>query len=306
VIELPLVTPRLSIDRLSPDDASAVVSYRNDPETARFQSWPLPYTLQLAEQLAAGGQLGLRAGEELAGEAMLEPVGGSGHEVEIGITLAPAWRGRGLASEAVTALTDASFRSGCVRVVARVDTRNAASLELFDRLGFRREGRSHHSFRGRDGFVDEVLFGLTADVWRQPTTQLATEVDPHPADVARLEAALYEFNAEAVGRDDGAELAVFERDGLGRIVAGAAGVVWAGSAELRQLWVHADRRGAGLGRRLVTAFEEGARASGARKIFVSTHSFQAPEFYEDLGYQATGRWDGYPSGHSQLFLEKSL
>jgi RimJ/RimL family protein N-acetyltransferase len=306
VIELPLVTERLVIDRLTRTDAPAVVSYRNEPSTARFQGWPLPYTIEAAEALAGSGQLAVRTGGELAGDAMIAPLAGSGHEVELGITLASAWREQGLAAEAVIALTDALFEAGQAKVAAYVDVRNEPSLRLFDRLGFRREGLVHHSFEGRDGLVDEVLFGVSADLWRRPTTELVVELEPHPADVAWLEHKLYEFNVEAVGVADGTDLAVFERDGLGRIVAGVAGVVWAGGAELRVLWVQADRRGDGRGRRLVQAFEDAARARGARKVFLSTHSFQAPGFYQRLGYEVTGHWDGWPAGHVQFFLAKTL
>jgi RimJ/RimL family protein N-acetyltransferase len=304
VIALPVVTRRLVIDRLRSEDAAAVVSYRSDPDTARFQGWTLPYSVGDAQRLATTGQLALRTGGVVAGDAMVEPVAGTSVEVELGITLAPAWRGEGLAREAVVALTDAVFAAGRTKVVAWVDVRNERSLCLFDRLGFRREGLVHHVEPGGEGTVDEVLFGLTTDVWRHPTTALTVELEPHPADVARLEAELYEFNAAAIGRSDGTELALFERDDLGRIAGGVAGVVWAGSAELRQLWVRADRRGSGLGRRLVTAFEDGARAHGAATVFVSSHSFQAPGLYEHLGYRTTGRWDGYPAGQSQVFLEK--
>jgi RimJ/RimL family protein N-acetyltransferase len=306
VIPLPVVTDRLVIDRLVTGDAAAVVDYRKDPGTARFQGWALPYTTEEAERLASSGQLALRVTEALAGDAMLEPVPGSIREAELGITLAPAWRGQGLAREAVIALTDAAFAAGLTKLVAYVDVRNGRSLRLFDRLGFRREGLVHHVEPGGEGPSDEVLFGLTADVWRRADSTLTVELEPHPADVARLEAELYGFNVAAVGRADGTELAVFERDDLGRIAGGVAGVVWAGGAELRQLWVRADRRGGGLGRRLVAAFEAGARARGAAKVFVSSHSFQAPGLYEHLGYRATGRWDGYPAGHAQVFLEKDL
>jgi RimJ/RimL family protein N-acetyltransferase len=306
VIERPLATARLVIDRLTPADAPAVVAYRNEPATARFQGWPLPYTIEAAEALATSGQLAVRTGGVLAGDAMVAPFAGSGHEVELGITLAPAWRGQGLATEAVSALTDAAFAAGQAKVAAYVDVRNESSLRLFDRLGFRREGVVHHSFEGRDGLVDEVLFGVSADVWRRPTTELVVELEPHPADVAWLERKIYEFNVEAVGVADGTELAVFERDELGRIVAGATGVAWAGGAELRELWVQADRRGAGRGRRLVQAFEDAARARGAKKVFLSTHSFQAPGFYQRLGYGVTGRWEDWPAGHAQVFFAKTL
>jgi RimJ/RimL family protein N-acetyltransferase len=301
-----VVTDRLVIDRLGTGDAAAVVDYRNDPGTARFQGWTLPYTMEEAERLATSGQLALRVGETLAGDAMVGAVAGGTCEVELGITLAPAWRRLGLAREAVIALTDAAFGAGRTKVVAHVDVRNERSLRLFDRLGFRREGLAHHVEPGDEGPSDEVLFGLTVDLWRRADSTLTVELDPHPADVARLEAELYGFNVAAVGRADGTELAVFERDELGRIAGGVAGVVWAGGAELRQLWVRADRRGEGLGRRLVAAFEDGARARAAAKVFVASHSFQAPGLYEHLGYRVTGRWEGYPAGHAQLFLEKDL
>jgi len=56
----------------------------------------------------------------------------------------------------------------------------------------------------------------------------------------------------------------------------------------------------------VSAFEAAVRSHGARKVFVSTHTFQAPGFYRRLVYRMTGRWDGWPEGHAQIFLEKHL
>lgn len=305
-LELPIKTERLVIDHITAADAPALVDYRNDAETARFQSWPLPYDLESAEALAVSGQLGLYSGLELVGDAMVAPFATSEHEAEIGITLAPRWRGRGLAAEGITALVDAVFRQGRVKVAACVDVRNERSLRLFDSLGFRREGVICQSFQGRDGLIDEVLFGLTNTLWRHSDDELVADFDPHPADVAFLSERLYEHNSALLGIHDGAEIALFERDDLGRIVGGATGVVWAGGAELRDLWVHEDRRGAGLGRRLLAAFEEAARSRGARKVFVGTHDFQAPGFYPRYGYEITGRWDGWPEGHALIFLAKEL
>ena len=39
---------------------------------------------------------------------------------------------------------------------------------------------------------------------------------------------------------------------------------------------------------------------------VSTHSFQAPEFYVRLGYVEVARVDGDPTGHANIFLAKRL
>ena len=169
MIDLPLVTPRLVIDRLVEADAPVVAAYRSDPGVALYQGWSVPYPVEQAAALAGSGQLALRFGAALVGDAMVAPVEGAAHAAELGMTLAPGWQGQGLATEAATALVDALFATGRVRVIAYVDTRNEASLRLFDRVGFRREGLLHLSFMSADGLNDEVLFGLTADVWRQPT-----------------------------------------------------------------------------------------------------------------------------------------
>ncbi len=309
MIELPVRSDRLVIDALTVDDASEVAAYRNDPDVARFQAWSLPYGIEEAAGLAAAGQLAIRDGEagpghRLVGDAMVDRVPATEHAVEIGITLAPAAQGRGLATEAVTALVDAVFAAGRQKVVAYVDVRNVPSLALFDRVGFRREGLLHHSFKGPDGLIDEVLFGLTADVWRHPTDGPVVELGPHPADVDRLVQELTAFNAAAIDVHDGTDIGVFERDELGRIIGGAAGVAWAGGAELWLLWVREDHRGAGVGRRLLTAFEDAARTKGAQRVFLSSHTFQAPEFYRRLGYVETGTRDGWPAGHGDVFLMK--
>ena len=85
------------------------------------------------------------------------------HAAELGITLDVAHQGLGYATEAAGALLDAVVGPVVHKVIAYVDVRNTASLALFDRLGFHREGVLADSFRLADGsFATEVLFGTTA------------------------------------------------------------------------------------------------------------------------------------------------
>jgi GNAT superfamily N-acetyltransferase len=121
-----------------------------------------------------------------------------------------------------------------------------------------------------------------------------------------LEEQINEFNFATTGFRDGRWLAILLRDDDGRIVAGLGGHTWGGTAEVRFLWVDAPRRRAGLGRRLLRAAEEEARGRGCGKLVLSTHSFQAPDFYRALGYTEVGRFADYPRGHGQIFLEKTL
>ena len=62
----------------------------------------------------------------------------------------------------------------------------------------------------------------------------------------------------------------------------------------------------GHGSDLMHAVEAEARLCGCRQIVLQTHDFQAPEFYRRLGFEITGRVEGYPHGHQYLTMVKRL
>ncbi len=72
------------------------------------------------------------------------------------------------------------------------------------------------------------------------------------------------------------------------------------------LWVKDELRGRGYGRRLLTLAENEARQRGAKNAYLDTFSFQAPEFYEQLGYEVFGELQDYPAGHQRYFFTKKL
>ncbi len=63
-------------------------------------------------------------------------------EVEIGYGVAPAWRGRGLATEAARALTSEALAQGARRVSAFTTPANTASWRLLQRIGYVRDGET--------------------------------------------------------------------------------------------------------------------------------------------------------------------
>jgi GNAT superfamily N-acetyltransferase len=141
-------------------------------------------------------------------------------------------------------------------------------------------------------------------VKHEPTITLTAE--PSRDDVQFLDDRLYEFNVERTGLADGRLFGVFARDEGGRIVAGLFGWTWGACCEIRFLWVDARWRGQGLGRRLLELAENEARARAVEQIVLSTHSFQAPRFYQQLGFEIVGSISDYPAGHQQIHLRKRL
>jgi GNAT superfamily N-acetyltransferase len=72
------------------------------------------------------------------------------------------------------------------------------------------------------------------------------------------------------------------------------------------LWLRAELRGRGYGHRLLTAAEQEARQRGAKNAYLDTFSFQAPDFYEQHGYQVFGVLEDFPTGHQRYFMTKQL
>lgn len=93
--------------------------------------------------------------------------------------------------------------------------------------------------------------------------------------------------------------------GSGRLIAAGRGVTNMGMVEIRGLWVEPDRRGQGVGRRLLGAIEAEARSRGCTRAALDSYSWQAPGFYAALGYREWGRLD-YPNGTARHHFVKDL
>jgi GNAT superfamily N-acetyltransferase len=132
------------------------------------------------------------------------------------------------------------------------------------------------------------------------------QANPAPDDVQFLDDRLYELNMAATGIDNGQLLGIFVRDASGAIEAGLSGWTWGDCCRIDKLWVREDLRGSGLGRRLVLAAEQEAVRRGCRLVALDSHSFQAPAFYQKLGYEMWAELDGYPSPHRQCYLRKTI
>ena len=117
---------------------------------------------------------------------------------------------------------------------------------------------------------------------------------------------VHEFNAQATGYFDARLIGGRLRGEDGTVIAGFNGHTWGGCCVISHLWVHSLQRGRGLGRSLLDAAEQEAARRGCAQIVLSTHSFQAPGFYEHLGYAKQAVVEGEPKGYASIVYVKRL
>ncbi len=158
--KLPLQSERLILRPMARDDAADLATRRSDPETARFQSWTVPYTIERARALidevslhdeptpGSWFQFAVERREDgrVVGDLAVR-LADDGRTAEIGFTLHPWARGLGYATEAATRLIDYLVDSRDIhRVEASADPTNAASIRVLSRLGFTAEGVKRESY----------------------------------------------------------------------------------------------------------------------------------------------------------------
>ena len=91
-------------------------------------------------------------------------------QIEVGYSLHPDFWGRGIATEALSALLDHLFLTRDLhRAVATTAADNLRSRAMLERLGFRHEGTMIESWWERDTeqWSDEVAYAILSREWRQ-------------------------------------------------------------------------------------------------------------------------------------------
>lgn len=81
--------------------------------------------------------------------------------------------------------------------------------------------------------------------------------------------------------------------------------LWNGM-EIQSLWVDDSVRKQGWGRKLIQAVEEEAIKRGCTIAYTNTFTWQAPKFYEKLGYVLFGKLENFPPGNSLGYFSKKL
>ena len=103
-----------------------------------------------------------------------------------------------------------------------------------------------------------------------------------------------------------AKLVLSAREGR-RIVGALVGDCAWNFVYVHLLWVAEKARGRGHGARLMREAERVAKKRGAALVYLNTFSFQAPKFYEKLGYRRFAALRGTPAPEAtRYFYVKKL
>lgn len=130
--------------------------------------------------------------------------------------------------------------------------------------------------------------------------------EPSADDIRAVEAGLKAYNRSVSSLSEVRPLNFVLHDNNKQVSAGLLGRTWGKCCEILVVWVRNDLRSHGVGERLMLEAEEEARARGCDTIYLSTFSFQAPDFYRNRGYEEVHQVRGYGHDVEKIFFVKSL
>ena len=165
-------TARLILRKARPEDAADLHDAMSRPEAMRHWTRPAHERLDETEGFVARmivGEVGDKADDfviVLRDQGRVIGKAGAWRLPEVGFLLHPDFWGKGLAHEAMRAVVSHLFRwHDLPRLTAEADPRNAASLGLLARLGFRETHRAEKTLLWGDEWCDSVYLALQRTDW---------------------------------------------------------------------------------------------------------------------------------------------
>lgn len=179
--EWPWRTPRLDLRPYTEADLPALAATMTDPDVVRYLYSEVMDEAALREELARkrsrtalrveGDGLSpaavLRETGEVVGDAALIWVSEQHRTGELGYIVAPAFQGRGFATEIGRELLRIGFEDlGFHRMIGRCDARNTGSWTVLERLGMRREAHLVENEWIKGEWTDEFTYAMLEHEWR--------------------------------------------------------------------------------------------------------------------------------------------
>ena len=178
---LPMIdTPRLTLRKMRMSDAPAVFSYARDPEVARHVLWEahqsvwdtrayIRYLLwQYRSGLPSSWAIELKETGKVVGTIGYMSYNADNATVEVGYSLAREQWGKGLMTEALTAVIAETFRAlDMHRIEAMHFTDNPASGRVMAKCGMTHEGHLRERVCCKGAFRDVEMWGILYKDWKK-------------------------------------------------------------------------------------------------------------------------------------------
>jgi RimJ/RimL family protein N-acetyltransferase len=160
----------LRLEPLAERHLDGIATIVTDPDVLRFTRVPEPPPPGFARAWLAryeggsrdGSHVGFAAVDEngaFLGLALAPDIDPDGRQVELGYIVAPAARGRGVATAMLRALTRWAFaETGALRAYLLIDTGNVASQRVAERCGYVLEGVLRSVHLKQDRRSDQMIW----------------------------------------------------------------------------------------------------------------------------------------------------
>lgn len=130
--------------------------------------------------------------------------------------------------------------------------------------------------------------------------------EPLETRILEVRMRLRAFNMRHFETSEARSYLIKETTDQGQFLGGICFETFGDWLEIEYLFVEEDRRGRGLGRKLVARAEEFGRKDDCTTACLETFDFQARPFYEALGYEVVFERRSYPHSGSKFFMQKEL
>ena len=140
----------IELELFSEAHVPGVEALLDDPDTLRFTRVPEPPPADFARTWVTRYEAARREGTreafavvedgEFLGLALAPTIDRETQTAELGYVVAPAARGRGVATEALRQLTEWALAQGMLRIELLISVDNPASQKVAERCGYVREG----------------------------------------------------------------------------------------------------------------------------------------------------------------------
>jgi len=221
--------------------------------------------------------------------------------------VADEYRRHGYGGQLVLGAEQIGSANGCL--TSQTWTFSFQGPEFYPTIGYKPigiydgypDGITEHAFMKRLGshLHDRIAFGVPDSRGFTLTTDVSEE------DQETFHEGLHRHVVAHVGDGyKGIRIKLVIRDQGGELIGGLSAWSTLRNLIFECVWIEEKFRKKGLGRMLVMEMERIARENGCVASQAYCFSFQAPEFFEKIGYKVLGISDGYPPPVNELYLIK--